>query len=116
MKDFTIHSWFEPGGGSWAHYPTRYTDKPITVRHVLTHTSQSDPTGEAYAYSGNIFGDLTWVIEHVTEKSYPRALQERILDKLKLKRTLPGQLVAWGQDTARSIAIPYFISCALTAG
>ena len=107
MREFTIHPWFEPGGGSWAHYPTRYVDKPITVRHVLTHTSEADPPGDAYKYNGTIFGDLTWVIEDVTKKSYPDVLREQILDPLQMQRTLPGQLVPWGQKTAAEIAKPY---------
>ena len=107
MKDFHIHPWFEPGGGSWAHYPTRYEEGTITVRHLLTHTSQSHPPGEAYNYSGNIFADLTWVIEDVTGKPYPAVLRERILDPLEMKNSLPGQLVPWGQSVATSLATPY---------
>jgi CubicO group peptidase (beta-lactamase class C family) len=107
MRDFAIHPWFEPGGGSWAHYPSRYEERPITVRHVLTHTSEAEPPGEAYNYSGNIFADLTWVIEDVTKKSYPTVLQERIFGPLQMKRSLPGQLVPWGQAVAAEIATPY---------
>lgn len=107
MSDFAIHPWFAPGGGSWAHYPSRYTENPITVRHVLTHTSESTPPGEAYNYSGNIFGDLTWVIEDVTRVSYPRVVQSRILDPVKMTRSLPGQIAPWGQNVARAIAKPY---------
>lgn len=112
MRDFTIHPWFEPGGGSWAHYPERYADKRITVRHVLTHTSQSEPPGNAYNYNGNIFADLTWVIEDVTKQSYPDVLRQRILEPLQMRHTLPGQLVPWGQSTATVIATAY----ALEAG
>lgn len=107
MSDFTIHAWFEPGGGSWAHYPSRYDENPITVRHVLTHTSQASPPGDAYEYSGNIFADLTWVIEDVTTRSYPDVVRERILTPLNMDRSLPGQLVPWGQDVARVVATPY---------
>jgi CubicO group peptidase (beta-lactamase class C family) len=107
MRNFAIHSWFEPGGGSWAHYPSRYTEKPITVRHVLTHTSESEPPGEAYNYNGNIFADLTWVIEDVTKKPYPEVLRERILEPVHMTRSLPGQLVPWGQKVAAAIATAY---------
>ena len=109
MSKFRIHPWFEPGGGSWAHYPSRYADKPITVRHVLTHTSESDPPGEAYRYSGNIFADLTFVIEDVTRESYPKALQERVLDRARMTRSLPGQLVPWSAEVGRALAKPYRI-------
>ena len=107
MRDFEIHPWFEPGGGSWAHYPSRYDDGAITVRHILTHTSKSTPPGDGYEYSGNIFADLTWVIEDVTKRSYPEVVREMILEPLGMTRTLPGQLAPWGQDVARAIATPY---------
>jgi CubicO group peptidase (beta-lactamase class C family) len=106
MRDFTIHPWFEPGGGSWAHYPDRYVDGTITVRHVLTHTSQSTPPGEAYRYSGNIFGDLTWVIEDILKESYPRVVQERILDPVGMSRTAAGHLAPWSQAIVRELAVP----------
>lgn len=107
MKKYRVHPWFESGGGSWAHYPSRYVEQPITVRHVLTHTSQSDPPGSGYRYSGNIFADLTFVIEDVTRQSYPKALQERILDRAGMTRSLPGQLVPWNAETGRALAKPY---------
>jgi CubicO group peptidase (beta-lactamase class C family) len=110
MRSFAILPWFEPGGGDWAHYPARYAAQPITVRHVLSHTSQSDPPGDSYRYNGNIFGDLTWVIEDVTKSSYPQVLLERILQPLHMTRSLPGQLAPWGQDVARAIARPYRLS------
>ena len=107
MKKFKIYPWFEPGGGSWAHYPSRYMEKSITVRHVLTHTSQNDPPGDGYRYSGNIFGDLTFVIEDVTRQSYPVILRERILEKAGMTRSLAGQLVPGNPKTARALAKPY---------
>jgi CubicO group peptidase (beta-lactamase class C family) len=107
MKDFTIHPWFEPGGGSWAHYPSRYVEKPITVHHVLTHTSEADPPGSAFKYNGNIFADLTWVIEDVTGQSYPVAMRDSILNPFGMTRSLPGQLAPWGQQVAKEIARPY---------
>jgi CubicO group peptidase (beta-lactamase class C family) len=109
MRDFTIHSWFEPGGGSWAHYPSRYTENDITVRHVLTHTSQSQPPGDAYNYSGNIFADLTWVIESVTGLPYPTVVEKRILEPLGMTRSSPGHLMPSRQDVVRAIAKPYAV-------
>jgi len=107
MRDFAIHPWFEPGGGSWAHYPERYTERPLTVRQVLSHTSEAEPPGSAYKYNGNIFADLTWVIEDLTGQSYPLALRDSIFTPLKMTRTLPGQLAPWGQFVAAAIATPY---------
>ncbi len=110
MRKYPILAWFEPGGGSWAHYPSRYADGAITVRHVLTHTSQATPPGSAYAYSGNIFGDLTFVIEAVTRHSFPREVQRRFLDPLGMTRSTPGQLVPWGQAVVADLPIPYAVS------
>ncbi len=110
MRDFAVHAWFEPGGGSWAHYPSRYDDGTITVRHILTHTSQSEPPGSAYAYSGNIFGDLTWVIEDAAGQSYPVAVRDRILKPLQMNRSCPGQLAPWCDEVVGALAKPYDIS------
>ena len=109
MREFTIHPSFEPNAGSWAHYPSRYLEKPITVRHVLTHTSEADPPGSAYHYSGNIFGDLTYVIEDVLRESYPVALETRIFDVAKMDRTLAGQLAPDSSNLLVDLAAPYKI-------
>jgi CubicO group peptidase (beta-lactamase class C family) len=82
MKDFRIGRWFAPD-------PARYREQPVLVRHVLTHTSAGIP-GESYAYDGNIYSDLTWVLEDVTGIAYPRLLQERILDPAGMERSVPG--------------------------
>ena len=82
MKDFRIYHWFAPD-------PKRYREQPITVRHVLSHTSENGP-GEGYAYNGNTYFDLTWVLEDVTREAYPRLLQERIFDVVGMDRSVPG--------------------------
>ena len=109
MKDFAIHAWFEPGGGSWAHYPSRYVEKPITVRHVLTHTSQSDPPGESYKYSGNIYADLGWVVESVTGESWPVAMRDLLLRPAGMRGTIPGEMVPWGRGIVKHLAKPYSV-------
>ena len=107
MNAFTLHPWFEPGSWSGAHFPSRYEETPITVRHVLSHTSQGTPPGSAYQYNGNIFADLTWVIEDVTKTSYPNVLRTRIFDTLGMERTLPGHLAPRGQHLVRAMPTPY---------
>jgi CubicO group peptidase (beta-lactamase class C family) len=82
MKDFQIYNWFAPD-------PVRYSQQPILVRHVLSHTSEGVP-GETFAYNGNTYFDLTWVVEDVTRTAYPRLLQERIFDRAGMDRSLPG--------------------------
>jgi len=89
MSKFQIHKWFAPD-------PARYTERPIRVRHVLSHTSEGVP-GDAYSYNGNIFIDLTWVLEHVTRLSYPKLLQERIFDRLEMNDSFPGHTEPGGK-------------------
>ena len=107
MNAFTLHPWFEPDSWSGAHFPERYDDASITVRHVLSHTSQGTPSGSAFQYNGNIFGDLTWVIEDLTKTSYPDVLRARILRPLSMERTLPGHLTPWGQELVQAMPTPY---------
>ena len=107
MRDFATHPWSEPGGGDWSHHPERFAQRPITVRQVLNHTSGAEPPGSAFKYNGNIFADLTWVIEEVTGQSFPIVLRDSLLAPLKMTRTLPGQLAPWGQFVAAAIATPY---------
>jgi CubicO group peptidase (beta-lactamase class C family) len=63
----------------------------VTIRHVLTHTSESKPPGENYAYSGARFSRLTWVIEALGGKPFRELLAERILDRINMPGTIPGQ-------------------------
>jgi len=84
MKDFRIGTWFGPD-------LERYRAQPVLVRHVLTHTSEGVP-GEVYAYNGNAFVDLTWVLENVTHVAYPRLLQERLFEPLGMKDSFPGHV------------------------
>jgi len=98
MKDFAIHKWFQPD-------PGRYAEQPILLRHVLSHTSEGVP-GEAYSYNGNIYSDLTWVLEQVTRTAYPRLLQERIFDACGMARSVPGH-VRPGTTELAELARPY---------
>jgi CubicO group peptidase (beta-lactamase class C family) len=98
MKDFLIHKWFAPD-------PVRYHEQPVLLRHVLTHTSEGVP-GDAYAYNGNTFFDLTWVVEDVTRTAYPRLLQERIFDRAGMDRSVPGYALP-GTSELVELARPY---------
>ncbi len=98
MKDFRVHRWFGPD-------PARYREQPVLVRHVLTHTSAGVP-GDAYAYDGNVFVDLTWVLEDVTRVAYPRLLEERIFERAGMDRSVPGH-VHPGTSELVEMARPY---------
>ena len=98
MKNFRIYKWFAPD-------PARYREQPVLLRHVLTHTSEGVP-GDAFAYNGNTYFDLTWVVEDVTRTAYPRLLQERIFDRAGMDRSAPG-FTRPGSTELVELARPY---------
>lgn len=98
MRDFHIPRWFAPD-------PARYREQPVLLRHVLSHTSEGVP-GDAYSYSGNIYSDLTWVLEQVTHTAYSRLLQERIFDTVGMERSVPGHTRPGSTELAE-LALPY---------
>ena len=61
----------------------------ITVRHLLTHTSEGTP-GARYAYNGNRFGHLDQVIESASHRTFEALLEEQILGPLGLADTAPN--------------------------
>jgi CubicO group peptidase (beta-lactamase class C family) len=71
----------------------------VTVRHLLTHTSESSPPGSAYRYNGDRYQLLQGVIESASGRSFAELLVERILKPLGLRATAPNV-----QDT-RSFAL-----------
>jgi CubicO group peptidase (beta-lactamase class C family) len=64
----------------------------VTVRHLLTHTSEGVP-GERYAYSGRRFAELDRVIARVTGRSFATEVAARVLQPLALEDTAPNPLV-----------------------
>jgi CubicO group peptidase (beta-lactamase class C family) len=61
----------------------------ITVRHLLSHTSEGNP-GEQYRYNGNRFAELDKVVERATGKSFAELLITNILDPLGMNETAPN--------------------------
>ena len=61
----------------------------ITVRHLLSHTSEGTP-GEQYRYNGNRFAELDKVVEKATGKSFAEVLIANILDPLGMNETAPN--------------------------
>lgn len=72
----------------------------ITIRHVLTHTSEGSP-GEEYNYSGFRFGALTFVIEKASGTSFRKLMVENILDRAEMFGTVTAQA------TPKRLAKPY---------
>ncbi len=58
----------------------------ITVRHLLSHTSEGIP-GSHYQYSGNRYSFLTTVIEQLYGEPFRRALRDEILGPLGMNDT-----------------------------
>ncbi len=75
-------------------YDPAFTDPRITVGHVLSMTSESDPPGERYAYDGEPFGMLGSVITGVTGETLSQAFSKRLIEPLGLAQTSPGALAA----------------------
>lgn len=61
----------------------------ITVRHLLSHTSEGQP-GTAYRYNGDRFKFLGQVIKKASGKSFKELLIENILKLLQMTGTAPN--------------------------
>ncbi|MEK6337183.1 MAG: serine hydrolase, partial [Acidobacteriota bacterium] len=63
----------------------------VTVRHLMTHTSQGTPPGEKFIYSGDRYNYLTPVVEACAGRSFREELAKTILDQLEMRDSVPGQ-------------------------
>jgi CubicO group peptidase (beta-lactamase class C family) len=61
----------------------------ITVRHLLTHTSEGTP-GSAFQYNGYRFGKLGAVIEQASGRPFFQLLMENIIRPAGMWHTAPG--------------------------
>ena len=73
-------------------YDPSYKDPRITVGHVLSMRSESDPPGSGYSYNGNPYGTLDTVIRGAAGEELGQAFSSRIIEPLGLKQTSPGSL------------------------
>jgi CubicO group peptidase (beta-lactamase class C family) len=78
---------------------TLESDGIITVRHLLSHTSEGKP-GEQYRYNGNRFSELDKVIQVATGKSFGELLIANILDPLGMNETAPNVPLIVGTKSA----------------
>jgi CubicO group peptidase (beta-lactamase class C family) len=67
----------------------------ITVRHLLTHTSEGIP-GTEHHYNGNRYGYLGGVIEGASGQTFAALLSENILLPLGMKNTALNPFNSWG--------------------
>jgi len=81
-----------PDGPAWA--------EDVTVRQVLSHTSESEPAGTGFTYSGR-YDVLSRVAEEAGGAPFPRLLVERVLEPAGMDRSYPVSL----DSTARARGI-----------
>src|SRR5262249_48915929 len=63
--------------------------KDVTIRHVLSHTSDGTP-GEEFLYNGARYDALSSVIEKLGGQPFRQLLIARILKPLRMTDTIPG--------------------------
>src|SRR5678816_4824230 len=71
-----------------SHYSSEFKDDSVTIKHLLTHTSQGTP-GERFQYSGNRYGYLKNVIEKKYGKPYHNVVVETFYDPLEMTSSVP---------------------------
>lgn len=62
------------------------SETPITIRHLLSHTSRGEP-GKSYRYDGSRFAKLDKIFQNCVGKSFDLLLRNRILAPLNLQQT-----------------------------
>ena len=77
-------------------------DRGITVRHLLTHTSEGTP-GEVHEYNGDRYGLLGGVIEGATGRTFADLLSERILIPFDMTDTALNPINNWGGLSASGL-------------
>ena len=77
-------------------------DRGITVRHLLTHTSEGEP-GTRHEYNGGRYGLLGGVIEGATGRTFAELLSERILLPVGMADTALNPLNNWGGMTSSGL-------------
>jgi CubicO group peptidase (beta-lactamase class C family) len=78
-----------------ADYGVTLLGNEITVRHLLTHTSEGIP-GSKHEYNGSRYGYLSGVIEGATGKTFAENLSERILLPQGMDNTALNPISNWG--------------------
>ena len=89
----------------------------ITVRHLMTHTSESTPPGAGFRYNGDRYQLLQQVVERATGQAFGSLLVSGILKPLELRHTAPNvedpaNFALTGLDPVefrRNLAKPYAV-------
>lgn len=82
----------------------------ITVRHLLSHTSEAIP-GDEYKYSPHRYALLGSILEEVTGRRYPSILRERILEPAGMEEhDSPNLTAGWGMISTAENLFKYAIA------
>jgi CubicO group peptidase (beta-lactamase class C family) len=92
-------------------YKLDFGNSKITVRNLLTHTSEGDP-GSNYQYNGYRFGQLGPILEKASGKPFYQLLMENIVQPLNMSSTAPGfpPDSFYNYTRKRKDMLPYFES------
>jgi CubicO group peptidase (beta-lactamase class C family) len=90
----------------------------ITVRHLMTHTSESTPPGSAFRYNGDRYQLLQEVVERASGQTFGALVVGGILKPLQLQHTAPNpqdlvNFALMGFDSIefrRNLARPYAVN------
>ena len=92
-----------------SNYGVSVGDPDVTVRHLLSHTSQGQP-GSAFQYDGDLYAKVTTILEQAGGARYADLLEDGIFSPAGMTSTgpsLPGQATkSYGALWAR-LATPY---------
>ena len=79
-----------------------------TVRHLLSHTSESEPPGTGFAYSGR-YDLLARVAETAAGRPFPDLLVERVMEPAGMTRSYPVSLdtAARADGVREALATPH---------
>jgi CubicO group peptidase (beta-lactamase class C family) len=80
------------------HYGVNKFGKDVTVRHLLTHTSEGIP-GTVHEYNGNRYGHLGGVVEGAIGKTFAELMSEKFLQPLRMESTALNPINSWGGNT-----------------
>jgi CubicO group peptidase (beta-lactamase class C family) len=83
-------------------YEVEQFGEAVTVRHLLTHTSEGIP-GNEHHYNGNRYGTLSGVIENVTGHTFAENLSERLLLPLEMHSTALNPINFWGESSSMGL-------------
>jgi CubicO group peptidase (beta-lactamase class C family) len=81
-----------------AYYGVSLPEKGVTIRNLLTHTSEGIP-GTVHDYNGSRYALLSGVMEHASGRTFAELLSERMLLPLGMEHTALNPLNVWGGTT-----------------